>query len=196
MTQAVELLVLVQRLRGEAARQGDSELAIDLRLACRHLRQYAAQWPSPFLARISSRSNSARPPSTVSISRPCGVVVSAQASPSDLNAAPVLPTASRILSKSRASRSSRVTISTSPASRHLTTLANSGRSVFTPLIFLRVDLYAPGGPELCILPGEALVVRAHPGIAVDWHNLLPLLKANYALKNHHEIELNIFMQNL
>jgi hypothetical protein len=40
MTQAVELLVLVQRLRREA----DSELAIDLRLTCRHLRQYAAQW--------------------------------------------------------------------------------------------------------------------------------------------------------
>jgi hypothetical protein len=44
MTQAVELLVLVQRLRREAARQGDSELAIDLRLACRHLRRYVAQW--------------------------------------------------------------------------------------------------------------------------------------------------------
>ena len=44
MTQVVELLVLVQRLRREAARQGDSELAIDLRLACRHLRRYAAQW--------------------------------------------------------------------------------------------------------------------------------------------------------
>ena len=44
MTQAVELLVLVQRLRREAARQGDSELANDLRLACRHLRRYAAQW--------------------------------------------------------------------------------------------------------------------------------------------------------
>jgi hypothetical protein len=44
MTRAVELLVLVQRLRREAARRGDSELAIDLRLACRHLRQYAAQW--------------------------------------------------------------------------------------------------------------------------------------------------------
>jgi hypothetical protein len=43
MTQAMELLSLVQRLRREAARQGDSELAIDLRLACRHLRQYAAQ---------------------------------------------------------------------------------------------------------------------------------------------------------
>ena len=195
MTQAVELLVLVQRLRGEAARQGDSELAIDLRLACRHLRQYAAQWPSPFLARISSRSNSARPPSTVSISRPCGVVVSAQASPSDLNAAPVLPTASRILSKSlvlRASRSSRVTISTSPADY----LGQLGPVGLHPTDLLRVDFYAPGGPELCILPGEALVVRAHPGIAVDWHNLLPLLKATYALKNHHEIEPNIFMQNL
>ena len=31
-------------------------------------------------ALISSRSNSASPPSTVSINRPCGVVVSAQAS--------------------------------------------------------------------------------------------------------------------
>jgi hypothetical protein len=36
--------------------------------------------PSPVLARINSRSNSASPPSTVSISRPCDVVVSAQAS--------------------------------------------------------------------------------------------------------------------
>jgi hypothetical protein len=44
MTQAMELLSLVQRLRREAAQRGDSELAIDLRLACRHLRQYAAQW--------------------------------------------------------------------------------------------------------------------------------------------------------
>ena len=44
MTRAVELLVLVQRLRREAARRGDSELAVDLRLACRHLRRYAEQW--------------------------------------------------------------------------------------------------------------------------------------------------------
>ena len=43
MTRAVELLMLVQRLRREAGRRGDDELAIDLRLACRHLRQYAAQ---------------------------------------------------------------------------------------------------------------------------------------------------------
>jgi hypothetical protein len=44
MTRALELLALAQRLRREAARRGDSELAIDLRLACRHLRRYAAQW--------------------------------------------------------------------------------------------------------------------------------------------------------
>jgi hypothetical protein len=37
---------------------------------------------------ISARSNSARPPKTVSISRPCAVVVSAQASASDLKPAP------------------------------------------------------------------------------------------------------------
>jgi hypothetical protein len=43
MTQAMELLSLVHRLRREAARRGDSELATDLRLACRYLRQYAAQ---------------------------------------------------------------------------------------------------------------------------------------------------------
>jgi hypothetical protein len=44
MIQAVEVLVLVQRLRREAAQRGDSELANDLRLACRHLRRYATQW--------------------------------------------------------------------------------------------------------------------------------------------------------
>ena len=43
--------------------------------------------PSPVRARISSRSNSARPPSTVSIKRPCAVVVSAHVSPSDRNPA-------------------------------------------------------------------------------------------------------------
>src|SRR5262249_14039504 len=41
-------------------------------------RAFARCLPSVVRARISSRSNSARPPSTVSINRPCGVVVSAQ----------------------------------------------------------------------------------------------------------------------
>lgn len=44
MTRSEALLALVERLRRQAARRGDSELAIDLQLACRHLRRYAAQW--------------------------------------------------------------------------------------------------------------------------------------------------------
>jgi hypothetical protein len=57
--------------------------------------------PSLVRARISSRSNSAKPPSTVNISRPCGVVVSAHLSVSDLKPAPALAIMSRILSRSR-----------------------------------------------------------------------------------------------
>src|SRR5262245_25247834 len=53
-----------------------------------HAALLGAQRPSPVRARISSRSNSAKPPSTVNISRPCGLVVSAQASLSDLKPAP------------------------------------------------------------------------------------------------------------
>ena len=39
----------------------------------------------------------ARPPSTVSIRRPCGVVLSAQGSLNDLNAVPAFAIASRVL---------------------------------------------------------------------------------------------------
>jgi hypothetical protein len=46
--------------------------------------------PSPVLARISSRSNCANPPRTVSIRRPWGLVVSAQASFSERKPAPRL----------------------------------------------------------------------------------------------------------
>ena len=41
-------------------------------------RSFARFLPSPVRARIISRSNSAKPPRTVSINRPCGLVVSAQ----------------------------------------------------------------------------------------------------------------------
>src|SRR5215475_12051482 len=47
-------------------------------------RSLARLRPSPVRATISERSNSASPPSTVSISRPCGVEVSYHASCSDL----------------------------------------------------------------------------------------------------------------
>ena len=66
---------------------------------------------------MSSRSNSASPPSTVSIRRPCGVVVSAQWSASDRKAAPRSAIVARMFRRSRverANRSSRVTSTTSP----------------------------------------------------------------------------------
>jgi hypothetical protein len=46
--------------------------------------------PSLVRARMNDLSNSATPPRTVSINLPCGVVVSAQASPRDLKLAPAL----------------------------------------------------------------------------------------------------------
>ena len=49
--------------------------------------------PSPVRAQINSRSNSARPPSTISIKRPCAVVVSAHVSLSERNPAPLPVTA-------------------------------------------------------------------------------------------------------
>src|SRR5262249_13027847 len=138
---------------------------------------FARARPAPVLARINSRSNSARPPSAVSISRPCGVVVSAQASPSDLKSAPALPTASRMLSKPRAPGEPveprhHQHVAGFEAFDHFGQLGPVGLRA-TDL--LRVDLYAAGGPELCILRGEALAVRAHPGVAVDWHHLSRLL---------------------
>jgi hypothetical protein len=57
---------------------------------------FARVLPSLVRARISSRSNSASPPNTVSISRPCAVVVSAHASLSDLKPAPALAITSRM----------------------------------------------------------------------------------------------------
>jgi hypothetical protein len=50
---------------------------------------------SSVLARINSLSNSARPPRTVNINPPCGVVVSAQWSASERKPAPAFPTRSR-----------------------------------------------------------------------------------------------------
>ena len=70
--------------------------------------------------RITAHSaSSASPPRTVSIKRPCDVVVSAHVSPRDLKPAFLAVIAASVFNRSRvdrASRSSRVTVSTSPAS--------------------------------------------------------------------------------
>ena len=54
---------------------------------------------------IKCRSNSASPPTTVRISRPCGVVVSAQASRSERKLAFASPIVAKILRSSRVDRS-------------------------------------------------------------------------------------------
>jgi hypothetical protein len=88
--------------------------------------------------RLSSRSNSASPPSTVSIRRPCAVVVSAHVSLRDLKPAPLSAIVPSRLRRSRvdlANRSSRVTTNTSPFASTAIRRASCLRSDRAPLIF-------------------------------------------------------------
>jgi hypothetical protein len=71
-------------------------------------RALARSRPSPVRARISSRSNSARPPRIVSIKRPWAVVVSASVSPRDRNPASRLATAANVFKRSRVDRANQV----------------------------------------------------------------------------------------
>jgi hypothetical protein len=99
---------------------------------------FARSRPSPVRVRISSRSNSANPPNTVSIKRPCAVVVSAHVSLRDLNPAPFSAIVPSRLSRSRvdrARRSSRVTTNTSPFARTAIRRASCLRSDRAQLIF-------------------------------------------------------------
>jgi len=83
---------------------------------------------------------------TVSISLPWGVVVSAQASLRLRKPASCSPTVAKTFNKSRvdrAKRSRRVTISTSPGSSRLISLASSARSVFAPETFSLNTLATP-----------------------------------------------------
>lgn len=57
--------------------------------------------------RINSRSNSAKPPRTVSINLPCAVVVSAQVSRSDMDPAPLSATTPISFRRSLVDRASR-----------------------------------------------------------------------------------------
>ena len=63
--------------------------------------------PSLVRLRINSRSNSAKPPRTVSINLPCAVVASAQVSRSDLNPAPLSATTPIRLRRSLVDQASR-----------------------------------------------------------------------------------------
>ena len=136
-------------------------------------RALARSRPSLVRARISSRSNSAKPPSTVKIRRPWRVVVSAHVSPSERKPGRLAVIAASVLRRSRverASRSSRVTISTSPsASWSSNRRARRGR--IGPARHFAKDVFGPGGGQLPHLRVDALAVRRYPRIAVD-HGLI------------------------
>ena len=102
-------------------------------------RAFALALPSPVRDIISERSNSEIPPNTVSMRRPCGVVVSAHVSDRLLNPAPAFAIVSSMFSRSRvlrARRSRRVTIKMSPSCNSARALVSSGRlAAKAPLIF-------------------------------------------------------------
>jgi len=109
-------------------------------------RALARSLPSPVRARINSRSNSASPPRTVNIRRPCAVVVPAHVSLRDLNPAFFAVIAASVLRRSRvdrARRSRRVTISTSPLPSWSSAWRNCARSARAPLAVSRKTFSAP-----------------------------------------------------
>ena len=117
--------------------------------------------PSVVLALISSLSNSARPPNTVSISLPAGVVVSAQGSARDLNRQPRSAICFTMVNRSIVdlpSRSNRVTTITDPGSSALRSRCSSGLSHLAPSELrhiLRCGRHSAfcGGcmPQICLL---------------------------------------------
>src|SRR3984893_10653041 len=129
--------------------------------------------PSPVRARIKSLSNSARPPSTVSIKRPCDVVVSAHVSPRDLKPAFLAVIAASVFNRSRVDRARRV----EPGDcKHVADVEHLEQSAKLCAVGLRAarhfeeDFFASGLGELAHLAVNALAVRRYPGIAV-FHTL-------------------------
>jgi hypothetical protein len=132
-------------------------------------RAFARALPSPVRLRMRSRSNSASPPSTVSISRPCEVVVSAHVSPKDRKPAFLAVIAARVFNRSRvdrASRSSRVTVTTSPASSWSSNRRSCERSALGPDRHFAEHLLASGFGQLAHLSVNALAVRRYARVAV------------------------------
>jgi hypothetical protein len=146
--------------------------------------------PSPVRGRISSPSNSASPPNTVSISRPCAVVVFAQLSPSNWKPALRSAIAPRVLRRSRVERASPAGRAWSPsAPRRLATrpapcAAGRGRSerrspsCGTPSYSRPWSAGAPGRPRF---GRRSRPVHNH----ISWLNSAPDLRAKKAKSFQH-----------
>jgi hypothetical protein len=103
-------------------------------------------------------SNSAKPASTVTISLPCGVVVSAQVSASERKPAPTLPIASSVLSRSLVLRGEPT------QSRHDQGIARDQGSDRSRQRLPIGDGAAACGSKGRVLGVECLAVRAYPCI--------------------------------
>src|SRR5215813_8426158 len=119
--------------------------------------------PSPVRARISSRSNSAKPPRTVSISRPCAVVVSAHVSLSERKPAPRFPISSSTLSRARDDEN----ITWFETADHLGKLRPVGLGA---RYLLFEHLGAAGGHQLGILGGQVLISGRYADISEKRHD--------------------------
>src|SRR5438128_5414577 len=145
--------------------------------------------PSPVRSRINSRSNSAMAASSVESSRPCGLDVSHNGSPSDRNAAPALLMRSMTSSSSRVdlpSRSSLVTVTISPGFNAAMSLASCGRSARTPLTFSRKIVSAPAALSASIWPLKSwsiVLTRAYPRTAIA----LSIAQVRFATYNPLEV---------
>jgi hypothetical protein len=96
--------------------------------------------PSAVRVLIRSRSTSAKQPNTAIINRPVPVPVSAHGSASERNCALASTICLTMANRSkvlRARRSIRVTVTTSPGARPLSSLRSSRRSAGAPVTFSR-----------------------------------------------------------
>ena len=117
-------------------------------------RALACSRPSLVRLRINSPSNSANPPRTVSIKRPCAVVVSAHAS-------------SPLSSRTRTRRSEHVTVTESLVASEPHKRRSWAGSVFAPLYYVPKHLPATGGGAVLRLRVTALAIGRCPYGAVN-----------------------------
>ena len=122
-------------------------------------------------------------------------MVSAHVSPRERNPGLLGGDAARVFNRSRverARRSSRVTISTSPASSWSSARRSWARSVLAPLAVSRNTCLASGGAELAHLGVNALAVRRDSCIAVN-HGVI--MHQIYATKKPFLINGLVLVQN-
>jgi hypothetical protein len=141
-----------------------------------HALRLGAFRPSPVRARINSRSNSASPPSTVNIRRPCAVVVSAHVSPRDLNPAFFAAIAATVLRRSRVDRASRSGVHIAFVERRQCAAQSGAVGPCAACCFTK-DFLGSGLAQLLHLRVNALAVCRYPCITVNHGSIMHVIYA-------------------